>query len=220
MLFRKDPTSRVRARADDDKAKVRQAFVNVGRRLFATEDPSKVSLRRIAAEAGYSPGSIYSYFADYRALQTAIRETDTEAAVIHFEQLAARTHDPVERMRKLFLDTVVYWLQHTDQFDVLFSPPSKLQPTPAEGGQLFGQSAQITTRALNVYYSTTKAFFDSLPRHPIDHHLAADAMMAAVHGIVAFPRMTRAMEWSYIPGMAKVIIDGMLDHWTEQASRK
>jgi hypothetical protein len=117
------------------------------------------------------------------------------------------------------MDTVEYWLNHIDQFDVLFSPPLKQPPVPVADGQPFGQTA-IVVRALNVYYGAVEAFFDSLPAHPVPHRLAADALLAAVHGIIQFPRMTRTMQWSDIASMAEVVIDGMLDHWTAQASGK
>lgn len=108
MTFRTDSASKGRARADEDKARVRQAFVSAGRKLLSEGDPSKVSLRRIAAEAGYSPGTIYSYFADWRALYRAVRERDMEDAVAVFEMLVSQHSDPFLRLRNLFIGTVDY----------------------------------------------------------------------------------------------------------------
>ena len=88
---------RGRAYSAEDKAKVRQALIETGRHLFAIEGAARVSLRRIAAEAGYSPGSIYQYFQDHHALQIAIRELDMNQATDHFEAFAARIKDPVAR---------------------------------------------------------------------------------------------------------------------------
>ncbi|MGF6482285.1 TetR/AcrR family transcriptional regulator [Paraburkholderia sp. JPY419] len=78
-----------RAKTPEDKAKVRQAFVDAGRLLLAREDASQVSLRRIASEAGYSPASIYQYFDDQRALFVAVREDDLTAAAEYFEEVAS-----------------------------------------------------------------------------------------------------------------------------------
>lgn len=211
MVFRKDATSKGRARADEDKAKVRQSFVTAGRRLLATEDPSKVSLRRIAAEAGYSPGTIYSYFPDWRALYRAVRERDMEDAVFAFEKLVSSSTDPLERLRNLFTGTVHYWLAHPDHFDVLFWMPVKQESELDD--ELFGQTP-VVIRALNVYYDAVQLFFDSLPTHPLPVRLAADSLLASVYGLIAFPRMTQTMKWSETNAMATIVVNTMLAQWS------
>jgi AcrR family transcriptional regulator len=211
MVFRKDITSRARARADEDKAQVRHAFVTAGRRLLATEGASKVSLRRIAAEAGYAPGAIYSYFADSRALYRAVRERDMEDAIEVFQELVSTENEPLARVRSLFVGTVKYWLSRPDHFDVLFSMPAN-QLGPIVGTELFGQTP-VVVRALEIYYQAVDAFFVSLPSHPFSPRLAADSLLAAVYGLIAFPRMTQTMNWSDTAEMAEVVIDSMLNQW-------
>ncbi len=203
---------RSRARATEDKEKVREAIVNAGRQLLATEDPSKVSLRRIAAVAGYSPATVYNYFDDYRALYTAVRAHEMELATSRFERIAARTKDPEQRVRKLFLATAQYWLKHLDDFDLVFALPAKKTTDPAADPSPFGQSPTVM-RALKVYYDAVDAYFSTLLHPPIPPRLATDTLMAAVHGIVAFPRMTRTMVWSDMETMAEIVIDGMLHRW-------
>jgi AcrR family transcriptional regulator len=60
------------------------------------------SLRSIAAEAGYPPGTIYQYFSGHRSLLLAITEEDMLAAVIAFERIAARESDPELPMQQVF----------------------------------------------------------------------------------------------------------------------
>ncbi len=205
---------RGRAHRDEDKAKVRQAFVEAGRQLMATEDPAKVSLRAIAARAGYSPGSIYQYFQDHQALLIAIREVDMNAATDRFEDIARRIKDPVERVRELFLGTVAYWLAHLDQFDVLFSRPPSRPPLIDREGVPFGQSPAVL-RSLGVYYAAVEALFATLPSPPMPARLAADTLIATTHGIVSFPRHTRTMQWSDTEAMAKAAVEALLAAWTE-----
>lgn len=208
--------SRGRAHRDEDKAKVRRAFVEAGRHLMATDDdPSKVSLRRIAALAGYSPGSIYQYFRDHQALLFAIREVDMNAATDRFEEIARRTRDPVERVRKLFLGTVEYWLEHLDQFDVLFSRQPNRPPLLNQEGVPFGESPTVL-RSLQVYYDAVEALFAALPSPPMKVRVAADTLIAVTHGIVAFPRHTRTMRWSDTRAMAQAAVDGLLSGWFGQ----
>lgn len=214
MVFRNDPSSRGRARADEDKARVRQAFIDAGRRLLASEDPAQVSLRRIAAEAGYSPGSIYSYFPDARALYRAVREDDMEDAVAVFEALAQEAGTAQARLRRLMTGTVQHWLAHPEQFAILFAMPARKRTVADE---TFGQ-APVVLRALAIYDAAVLAYFDSLARHPLPARLATDALMGAVYGLIAFPRMTESMPWSGTAAMAEVVIDSVLAQWQAQAA--
>ena len=215
VVFRKSPDSRDRARGEEDKAKVREAFVEAGRRLLTTGDPSKVSLRRIAAEAGYSPGTIYSYFADSRALYRAVREHDMENAMVRFTRIAARTQDPAERVRKLFAGTVRYWRKNPDQFDVMFAQPAAHPHIRIENDP-FGKSS-VVVRCLDVYYDAIDTYLNSLPAKCASPRLAGDALLASVYGIITFTRMTPTMDWSKVSEMVDMIVNGMLMHWSEQA---
>jgi AcrR family transcriptional regulator len=121
LMQSRRPSPNSRAKTDESKRDVRDAFISVGRHLFAIEDPSQVSLRRIAAEAGYSPGTIYKYFRDQHELFIAIREEDMARVVDDQERIAKQTTDPEERVRKVFLRAARHWLSHPDQFRVLFA---------------------------------------------------------------------------------------------------
>ncbi|MGU7785074.1 TetR/AcrR family transcriptional regulator [Burkholderia sp. PU8-34] len=210
MSKRTSPGDLSRAKTPEGKALVRQAFIDAGRRLFANEQPSKVSLRRIAQEAGYSPASIYQYFPDYQALMLAIRELDLNEFAEKLEQVASRTRDPEERVRKLAKWSVKHWLAHLDEFDVLFSRMSKLGNASDE--EPYGQSPTVN-RALNVYYNAVDALFEAGAHPPIASRLAADTLIATTYGIVSFPRGTPTMAWSEPYQMAENAIDALVDSW-------
>lgn len=199
-----------RAKTPEDKALVRQAFIDVGRRLFSHEQPSKVSLRRIAEEAGYSPGSIYKYFPDYYALMVAIWEVDFTTFTEQLEALAARTQDPAERVLQIMKWSVKYWLAHQDQFDVLFSRTSKLGDMPEDAP--FGLSPTVR-RALDVYYNSVGALFVTLCPPPMPSRLAADTLIAVSYGVVGFPQGTPTMGWSDQYSMAETAIDAIVSSW-------
>lgn len=209
---------RARAHRDEDKAKVRQAFVEAGRQLMASEDPAGVSLRSIAARAGYSPGTIYRYFQDHQALLFAIREVDMNAAADRFEAIAKRYPDPVQRVRRLFAGTVAYWLDHPDPFDLLFSRPPNRPPLLNDQGLPFGRSG-VVQRPLRLYRDAVQALFDTLPEPPLPVQLATDTLIATTYGIIAFPRHTRTMRWSRTQAMAETAIDALLSAWLGRPSR-
>lgn len=202
---------RTRAKSLEDKAEVRQAFVLAGRKLLAERPNGEVSLRSIAAEAGYTPGTIYQYFHDYKALLFAIREIDLQAATEKFEAIAAADDDPAAKVRAVAKGSAKYWLQHPDQFDVLFSRPLSKDATP-NMQNTFGRS-QVVHRALKVYYSAVDELFKTLNTTGISSRLAADTLIATTYGVVAFPRGTPTMRWSNRYRMAECAIDAVVDSW-------
>ncbi|HKR43421.1 MAG TPA: TetR/AcrR family transcriptional regulator [Paraburkholderia sp.] len=206
---------RTRAKTLEDKAQVRKAFIAAGRKLLADQPRGEVSLRRIAAEAGYTPGTIYQYFPDYQALLFSIREIDLQAATERFEALASAIDDPVVRVRALAKGSAKYWLQHPGQFDVLFSRPPSKDTTPDQH-LIFGRSP-VVQRALKIYHAAVDDLFRTLPSSKISSRLAADTLIATTYGIVAFPRGTHTMRWSNHYRMVECAIDALVDSWLHSA---
>lgn len=213
MPFRHPKTEVLsRARTPEDKARVREAFIAAGRRLFAQEDPSRISVRRIAAEAGYAPGAVYQYFAHQQDLFFQIRAHDMHAATEELRQLIARTRDPAKRVQKLFIGTADYWLSHMEEFLIIFPAPSARASAPVAEGVPFGKS-EVVRDSLDLYYETVDEFFKTLPHPPMPARLAADMLIAAVHGTIVFPCMTRTMDWSDTRTMVTKLVTTMVHQW-------
>ncbi|MCA6107025.1 TetR/AcrR family transcriptional regulator [Bradyrhizobium cenepequi] len=215
VLARKEKTARpARARAHSVQAKseVRAAFIAAGRRLLAAKGSKQASLRGIAAAAGYSPGTIYQYFGDHRALLLAIREEDMLTAIIAFEKIAESERDPEQRVLHVFLGVAQYWIGNFDHYQTLFSlSPYKLA-VKDDAGIPFGRSP-IVTRSYSLYDRIVRDLFATYEREPVDAKLAVDSLIAAVHGMVSFPMYTRTMDWSNPRTMIEVVIRSMLSSW-------
>lgn len=207
-----------RARTAEDKARVREAFIAAGRKLFAEEAPSSVSLRRIAAAAGYAPGSIYQYFAHQQDLFFHIRARDMEASTEALRQSIARVRSPVRRVLKLFIGTADYWLEHMEEFVLIFPAPSAARSPARSGTDLpFGESSAVQ-EALRLYYETVDDFFRTLARPPMDARIAADMLIAAVHGTIVFPCMTRSMAWSDTRLMVEHLVTSVVADWSKSGT--
>jgi AcrR family transcriptional regulator len=215
-ILSRRPTPNARARTEEQKKGVREDLLAVGRHLFAAEDPSTVSLRRIATQAGYSPGTVYKYFRDQHDLFIAIREQDMSSVVDSLEKIAERTHDPEERLRAVFLSAVKHWLKYPDQFRVLFS--IRPEQSVKEGQQPFGKSA-VVLRSYQLYRNLVDALFVTFPAPPCSPRLATDALIAATHGIIAFTLHTHTVEWSNPKQMAEEVLDALLFAWTRRNPR-
>ena len=202
-----------RARANTAKAKndLRAAFITAGRKLLADGGSKDVSLRSIAAAAGYSPGTIYQYFDDHRALLLAIREEDMLSAVIAFEKIAASEPDPEKRVIKVFLGVARYWLDNFDHYQTLFSlSPHKLPVKDA--GIPFGRSP-IVVRSYSLYDRIVRDVLAAYDIQSVDAKCAVDSLIAAVHGIVVFPIYTRTMNWTDPLTMAEFVVRPLIGSW-------
>jgi AcrR family transcriptional regulator len=169
-------------------------------------------LRSIAAAAGYSPGTIYQYFGDHRALLLAIREEDMLTAVVAFERIAASESDPQERVIKVFLGVARYWLDNFDHYQTLFSlSPYKLPPKD-DTGIPFGRSP-VVVRSYSLYDRIVRDLLSVYGNRSIDAKCAVDSLIATVHGIVAFPIYTRTMDWTEPMQMVEFVVRSLLTSW-------
>jgi AcrR family transcriptional regulator len=204
--------ARTRAHSAQAKSDVRAAFIAAGRRLLAAKGSKQTSLRSIAAAAGYSPGTIYQYFGDHRALLLAIREEDMLTAVIAFEKIAASEPDPEQRVLKVFLGVARYWLDNFDHYQTLFSlSPYKLA-VKDDTGIPFGRSP-IVTRSYSLYDRIVRDLLATYDVAPVDAKCAVDSLIAAVHGMVSFPMYTRTMDWTDPMTMVEMAVKSMLSSW-------
>lgn len=204
--------SRSRANTAEAKNDLRAKFIAAGRRLLAAKGSKDISLRSIAAAAGYSPGTIYQYFRDHRALLLAIREEDMLTAVIAFEKIAAGESDPEERVIKVFLGAARYWLDNFDHYQTLFSlSPDKLVVNDATGLP-FGRSP-VVVRSYSLYDRIVRDLLMAHGATSVDAKCAVDSLIAAVHGIVSFPIYTRTMNWTDGLTMVEFVIQSVVSCW-------
>lgn len=207
-------SARSRANTAEAKRDLRAAFIDAGRKLLAAKGSNDVSLRSIAAAAGYSPGTIYQYFADHRALLLAIREEDMLCAVIAFERVAASVSDPEERVMKVFLGVARYWLDNFDHYQMLFSLSPYKPPVNDTTGIPFGRTP-IVVRSYSLYDRIVRDLLSAYGNPSIDAKCAVDSLIAAVHGIVSFPIYTRTMDWTDPLKMVEFVVRSLLISWRQ-----
>ena len=203
---------RRRARSDDAKVEVRNNIIEMGRHAFASQSFEKVSLRGIAAAAGYAPSVIYRYFEDRQALFLAIREVDLDEALIAQERFASRIADPVERLRKLFIYAVKYWETHADHYEVLYARPRSRPEMFLKDGSRFGQST-LVRRSVALWETVLRELFETLPRQPVQLKVATDTLLIGLHGVIAIPARMSGRDWSPSSRLASETIELMLRGW-------
>lgn len=209
MTIRRTP--RARAKGSEGKRQVREAFIAVGRDLYAREGAMGASLRRIARAAGYTPATIYRYFEGSDDLFLAIREQDMAALVEAQEQLLAKGGVPADRVRDVFVLAARHWLAHPDQYRILF------ETTPiADSGKVTPRrSFADTTVARRSYRLYEQVVAELAPTHPNLPPVAfATAMLiTSTHGIVGFAMNTATMNWPDPISMVSYAIELHLVDW-------
>ncbi|MEO3388241.1 TetR/AcrR family transcriptional regulator [Mesorhizobium sp. CAU 1741] len=207
-----------RARTDEEKKKVRDAFIESGRTLFATMKFEDVSLRKIAELAGYTPSTVYQYFRDQRSLLAAIREQDMSDALRQFQDIASRSSDPAERVRNLFMGAAEYWIDNFQHYQTLFEQPIEKPPVLTSEGVVFGKST-FASRSQKLYEDTVRDYLEAVGATSVAPKFAADCLIAVTHGMLAFPIHTRTMDWSPTSAMILETIDSLLEHWAMSAKK-
>ena len=141
------------------------------------------------------------------------------ASTEQLRQLISRVRSPGKQVLKLFIGTADYWLEHMEEFLVIFPAPSVSRSSAVSGsGVPFGKSAAAQD-SLKLYYDTVDDYFRTLVRPPLNSHLAADILIAAVHGMIVFPCMTRSMDWSDTRVMVKHLVSSVVADWSKQGPR-
>lgn len=87
------------------KEATRLAIIDAAQRLFDRFGPIKTSVADIARELGMSPANIYNFFPSRDAIMEAVGKIHLAALTQEVSGEIARTDDPWQRIRLLFLIT-------------------------------------------------------------------------------------------------------------------
>ncbi len=103
-----------------EEERMRKEILAVAQRLFVTQGVEAVTLRSVAKGVGCSPMWLYRFFPNKRAILRNIWES---VFVTVFEQIIPHVEacpDPVSKLRTFADEYITYWLDHPDEYRVLF----------------------------------------------------------------------------------------------------
>ena len=113
-----------RARSAEEQEALKRRIVEVAREMFIAEGLGNVSMRKLAARLGYSPGTLYLYFPSQTDLLNEIWHDDFSALEERFNQVVAEAgpdHSPAECLATIMRGYANYWLERPDHFKVMFT---------------------------------------------------------------------------------------------------
>ena len=218
MSLRMDKESPgARARSTQEKAAVREALIAAGRRLFEM-DPKSASLRRIAAEAGYSPATVYQYFGGQEELLAYVRGREVKEATQALREMIADEPDAERRLLRLLTGTAQYWLEHMNDFLLVIPAPSLKSAELPQGMVAFGRSEPVL-ELFGLYENAVTEFLATVAAPPVSPRVGTHVLLAAVYGTIAMPHMARTIEWSSIPLMVEMLVTALLRQWSAGAMK-
>lgn len=156
----------------------RRQILKAARQLVAREGHDGVSLRHIAARAGFSPASLYEYFESKEAIFHAIAEDANAQLRLALEQALRGGGQPRERLVRLGLGYIHFALENPDEFMLLFSrTPSarrglSLPPPPQSSYRLLLETVSIAIGAGELKVTNGR-----------DAEAMAYGLWATVHGM-------------------------------------
>jgi AcrR family transcriptional regulator len=163
-------------RKDRERQEVRKLILDAAMKLFLEEGYKNVTLRKIAKQIEYSPGTIYLYFKDKDDILYTLQSIAFEK--FHKAQNAVQSiQDPIERLNAHGKAYIKFALENREYYDLMFimSEPLKKICEPQEW-----------TTGLNSYNllkQNIKDCVDAGVFHFEDIETAAFAFWSFVHGI-------------------------------------
>jgi AcrR family transcriptional regulator len=173
-------------RASYHHGALREALLTASLRLIEAEGIGAVSLRRVAREAGVSPGAPYHHFADRGALLAALSAQGFRLLAEDMAAARANAGSPVQALSAVIRAYVAFAQRHPAYFRLMFRP------------ELSGWHKD----------PVVKAAVHDAERH-LDETVADCARAGVLPAEQAEPLAVLA--WSMAHGLASLWVDGLLD---------
>jgi len=189
------------------KEEFRRDILSAARELFSCDGYENFSMRKLARRIGYSPTTIYLYFRDKDDLLFCLCEelfTEMGAAIA---RLREEDGAPLDILRSVLLTYVEYGLENPEQYRVAFFTSPVVYGSPQE----YLDRDTMSRRAYFQFRELVAECRASGCLRPMEADLLAQALWAAMHGVVAaaifaqdFPLVAPVM-------LAETMLDGLLD---------
>lgn len=176
----------INERKEREKQEMKDLILETAMNLFIKEGFHNVSIRRIAENIEYSPGTIYLYFQDKDEILYALHNLAFEK-LFKRQQTVATIKDPLERLRKQGRLYVQFAQENPQYYDLMFimrGPVRKLKG-PEEWDM--GKRAYEFLRT-NVKECIEAGYFGNY-----DTDVVTFGMWACVHGIASLFVRERCM---------------------------
>lgn len=192
--------SRAVARREKQREELKGEIREAARAIFVRDGYRSLSMRKLAAGIGYSPGSIYLYFRNKEDLFRSLVEESFSRLAESLERLAGEPREDPVALLKRGLSLYVDWgCGHPNDYQIAF-----LLPDPGSG-------PYRTHRAFDVLRSMVA---DCLPAGKTRNErveTASQAIWSAVHGITSLLIQRPSFPWHSKASVIRQVIESAVD---------
>ena len=197
------------ARRDEQKAELREKIFAAARELVLRKGFAELSIRKLADEIGYAPGTIYLYFKNRDEI---VREICVRGFAELFERMksAAEVVDPHARLAALLRAYADFAVNHPETYRLSFMEDPKFTeemfrsaPLEREGGPGW-QAFSAVVKAVRDLKACRK-----LTRSE-NENLLAEVLWAGVHGVVSLKLIYPAFPTNSTEILVKKMINTLL----------
>jgi len=168
-----------RARREREREEMRHRITQAARHLFVTEGYASTTIRRIADAIEYTPGAIYSYFADKDAIFYALHQQGFFELQQRFVAAIGAGGNPAAQLRRVGEAYLAFARDNPEMYHLMFIAQATSRSVDKADAWPEGKAAYETIRAL-VQVAVTSGWI-----RPADPDVVAFALWSAAHGAVA-----------------------------------
>lgn len=191
------------ALSDAEKQVMKDKIAKTAQRLFQAQGYGEVSMRKIAKEIGCTPMALYSYYDRKIDILRTLWGAVFEDLFANLETLKQR-QDPAETLTALATGYVHYWLDHADEYRLVFMADGVSQPEVS----VFLDQPDITHR----YALFADAIMKASKATPTEAQtkLKLDLLICVLHGIAHNHITISGYPWSPPEDMVRAALGGLL----------
>jgi AcrR family transcriptional regulator len=194
-------------RREQQKQEIRQAILDAAAELFVAQGYQGFSLRQVAEQIGYSATTIYHHFANKDDLLFTVADAGFTRFGSELMAAAMRRHEPLERIEAIGRAYIEFGLRNPNYYQLMF-----IERADFMLGYRAGER-KPRLGSLDIVRETIRAGIDQGRIRPGDPDIYANALWAAVHGVVtmfiAFPTRDATQINATIDATLSIVIRGL-----------
>ncbi|GAA4153418.1 TetR/AcrR family transcriptional regulator [Chryseobacterium ginsenosidimutans] len=165
-------------RKHKEKQDMRKRILDAARKIFLEKGYENTSMRNIASEINYSPGTIYFHFKDKSEIFHELHKEGFRLLLVQLRILDS-VADPFERLKAVGRIFIKFAQDNKDYYNLMFLVEESSSDTSAEGG------FQIAKEAINHLLELVKECQKAGKFQNMDTEYFAFMLLSSIHGICA-----------------------------------
>lgn len=202
------PSSRATRRTRAEQGEFYERVVLTSLQLFAEGGYGAVSMRKLAAEVGVPPMTLYRYFPTKAHLIRHIWDDVLERAYEHATADLPRLKSPKARLRAYIDGFLQYWIEHPSHYWVVFAIRDDIgELMNEEGAYSLYPNPQRFIRTLDELFDAHVSVA-TLSRS--ERQAAIDLVLLKLLGFLLGTIGLASLPWMNVPDLKKRLLDDIL----------